>query len=1042
MDITDRMIRQCCSQTIYKRGTEYFHQGRVHIRRRSENSVGAIVDGESRYNVSVSYDGAGIEDYMCTCPYYRTMDTVCKHIVAVLKQRQYEIANGGSVCGENDKLASMLCDSYENEGKPSVPVRLGFTLYAQKDEGGFIYSLAAETSDGPVNGIENFLEHYISRERYLLTKNVLYVPGVTEFTPDTEKILNILAENYQNKSGDIGYYRKEVYRTFFGAMTAGRLLPVLARTGFRFRSELSGSASPIIYEEDPDIIIDVSTVGRDIALSVSDRGIALTPDGEWFLFEDDIYRTTKEWQAQYMPIYRVLNSEERTEFSFSGDNAMSFIRSVLPKIRSMHGVVLHGVDDIVVNAAPVFKIYLDAAEDGALTAAACAVYGDITVDLNGDDIPKEREDKLIIRDIAAENDIKAYFSRFEKRGNLAALYRDEHIYSFITESLPELESKAQIFTSERFELLRTAQKTDIHASVSFSKELDLLEVGFDTELSPEELSGLVRAVVKNEAYYRLKSGRFADLSAAGSDKMIALLSDLDYTRLNDGGFKVPAPKYKALYMDALARSGAVSADEGFKEYIDGARKAKAVVPEYLSEVLRGYQKEGLNWFKQLSELGLGGILADDMGLGKTLQVIAYIIGEDPRLPVLVVVPSSLVYNWFFEIKKFAPEETAVIIEGSKENRRALISGCGEYRFVITSYALLRRDSDEYAGLEFSYCFIDEAQNIKNSGTVNARAVKRIKAAHKFALTGTPIENSLSELWSIFDFTSPGYLGRKESFKKRFENPITREDNLSALDILKAKTSPFILRRMKSDVLSELPDRIEYTMTAEMTDAQKDIYLAYLHSAREQAREIINTPSYSRLDILTLLTRLRQICCHPRLISADYTAESGKLILLDDLISTGIAGGHRILIFSQFTSMLAIIDRHLSRAGVKRFYLDGSTPPKKRVEYADRFNNGEGEVFLVSLRAGGTGLNLIGADTVIHYDPWWNPAVTDQASDRAYRIGQTKAVQVIRLSTRGTIEEKILKLQERKRALANEIIASGGNLFSFLSDDEILSLFED
>ena len=429
-----------------------------------------------------------------------------------------------------------------------------------------------------------------------------------------------------------------------------------------------------------------------------------------------------------------------------------------------------------------------------------------------------------------------------------------------------------------------------------------------------------------------------------------------------------------------------------------------------------------------------------MGLGKTLQVIAYIHGIKPEKPTLIVAPSALTYNWLSEINKFTPNAKTIIVDGAKEDREKLIQTISEYEFVITSYPLLRRDIAHYKEFEFSYCFIDEAQHIKNPKTMNARSVKKINAEHKFALTGTPIENSLLELWSIFDFVMPGYLYSAHEFRNRYEMPLVKDGDKMTADSFRARIKPFMLRRMKSDVLNELPEKIENTMYAELTGEQKKMYTSYLALAKNQTLALLGEGGQGKMRILTLLMRLRQICCHPTLFDENYDKDSGKLDLLMELVTNAVESGHRILVFSQFTSMLSIIRESLKNVGIDSFYLDGKTPSYERAELSDRFNGGENNVFLISLKAGGVGLNLTGADTVIHYDPWWNPAVMEQASDRAYRIGQTKAVQVIRLAAKGTIEEKILKLQENKKNLADDIVRVNTDTFKSLSNEEILSLF--
>jgi len=469
------------------------------------------------------------------------------------------------------------------------------------------------------------------------------------------------------------------------------------------------------------------------------------------------------------------------------------------------------------------------------------------------------------------------------------------------------------------------------------------------------------------------------------------------------------------------------------------------VPDELGDCLREYQTTGFRWLKTLAVYGLGGILADDMGLGKTLEVIAFILSEKGpnQLPALVIAPTSLLFNWEAEVQKFAPSLKVVVMTGSvPERREKFAEFCGA-DIVVTSYPLIRRDIDLYRDIEFAYCFLDEAQHIKNPNTINAKSVQQIKARNYFALTGTPVENSLTELWSIFNFIMPGYLLTHSAFQKKYELPIAKgEDPNSAVE-LSRHVRPFVLRRLKKDVLKELPDKIETRLMADMTKEQEKLYIAFLKQAQGEILNEINTAGFdkSRIKILAALTRLRQICCHPGLFIEDYKGESGKMQLLQEVLEDALASGHRILLFSQFTSMLALIREYLSGQDTSYFYLDGHTKAAKRQEMVQAFNKGENKVFLISLKAGGTGLNLTGADMVIHVDPWWNPAVEEQATDRAHRIGQKNVVQVFKMITKGTIEEKIFALQQKKKELIETVIRPGETFISKLTEEELKAVFD-
>ena len=383
-----------------------------------------------------------------------------------------------------------------------------------------------------------------------------------------------------------------------------------------------------------------------------------------------------------------------------------------------------------------------------------------------------------------------------------------------------------------------------------------------------------------------------------------------------------------------------------------------------------------------------------------------------------------------------------MIVGTPAERHALWDSCGVYQVVLVSYPIIRRDVEYMKSLPFHTIFLDEAQFIKNPNSQNARSVKQLLARHRFALTGTPIENNLSELWSIFDYVMPGYLHSHARFVTLYEKPIMHQEDEDALQQLNFHIKPFILRRMKRDVLSELPEKIEKKMVSDMTEEQKELYVSYLSGVRRDLEHEIQTNGFekSRMMILASLTRLRQICCHPSTFVENYEGGSGKMNLLLELLRHAIEGGHRILVFSQFTSMLGLIEEELREEGIDYFYLDGSTPLEKRNSDVKLFNDGQGKVYLISLKAGGTGLNLTGADMVIHYDPWWNPAVEEQATDRVYRIGQKNIVNVMKLITKGTIEEKIYKLQEKKRSLSDSVIQAGELFLNKLTREEVEDLF--
>ena len=557
-------------------------------------------------------------------------------------------------------------------------------------------------------------------------------------------------------------------------------------------------------------------------------------------------------------------------------------------------------------------------------------------------------------------------------------------------------------------------------------------------------------------YYTLTDGSFIDLEENETLDFLEKLNidgSLNYEDLESGELDLPV--YRTLYLDKLLKGTSMNVYKS-KEYKDLINDIQNVNDEYikipkgLNATLRRYQEIGYKWLKTLDMYGLGGILADDMGLGKTLQVISLLLdyneNSDEKRTSMVVCPSSLALNWFNEINKFAPTLKTTVIAGNAEERKRLIQKLQDYDIIITSYDLLKRDVDTYTEINYEYKFIiaDEAQYIKNNNTQNFKAIKKIKAQTKFALTGTPIENSLAELWSIFDFSMPGYLYSYRKFKESFETPIIKEEDTYKMSKLKMLIEPFILRRIKEEVLTELPEKTVTVLKSEMEEEQQKLYMSYMSKAREEVENELIASGFEKnqMKILALLMRLRQICCHPKLFIDNYDGGSGKLNQCMEIIKDAVQGNHKILLFSGYTSMFDIIEKELEKEDIKYFKLTGQTKVSERIELVDEFNeNNDIKVFLISLKAGGTGLNLIGADMVIHYDPWWNISAENQATDRTYRIGQKRNVQVYKLITKNSIEEKIYELQQKKAKLVDNMLSTNETFISKLSKDEIMDLFK-
>ena len=671
----------------------------------------------------------------------------------------------------------------------------------------------------------------------------------------------------------------------------------------------------------------------------------------------------------------------------------------------------------------------------------------------------ENKNIKIPRDVVKETKtletfIQTGFMLDQQNGRLV-LTDDEKIYNFLSEEI--------MYYMKNFEILATDafKKKEIRhpkiSNIGIKIENNLLKINLsEFNFSPSELAEIMEKYKLRKKYYKLTDGSFIDLEENETLDFLEKLNidgSLNYEDLESGELDLPV--YRTLYLDKLLKGTSMNVYKS-KEYKDLINDIQNVNDEYikipkgLNATLRRYQEIGYKWLKTLDMYGLGGILADDMGLGKTLQVISLLLdyneNSDEKRTSMVVCPSSLALNWFNEINKFAPTLKTTVIAGNAEERKRLIQKLQDYDIIITSYDLLKRDVDTYTEINYEYKFIiaDEAQYIKNNNTQNFKAIKKIKAQTKFALTGTPIENSLAELWSIFDFSMPGYLYSYRKFKESFETPIIKEEDTYKMSKLKMLIEPFILRRIKEEVLTELPEKTVTVLNSEMEEEQQKLYMSYMSKAREEVENELIASGFEKnqMKILALLMRLRQICCHPKLFIDNYDGGSGKLNQCMEIIKDAVQGNHKILLFSGYTSMFDIIEKELEKEDIKYFKLTGQTKVSERIELVDEFNeNNDIKVFLISLKAGGTGLNLIGADMVIHYDPWWNISAENQATDRTYRIGQKRNVQVYKLITKNSIEEKIYELQQKKAKLVDNMLSTNETFISKLSKDEIMDLFK-
>lgn len=774
----------------------------------------------------------------------------------------------------------------------------------------------------------------------------------------------------------------------------------------------------------------------------------------YYFYEGDrIWRSTAMLRGCMADFFDYLERQTGGECYIANAELPMFCRDLLPLVRESFEVVCEGFDEsLYVPKKPEFELFLDKQSNNVIGAKLMAVYDRGKYNVLEAVEPGEVRD--LTEEMRMRSLVEPYFNEYGMGQTVFVLsHNEDMLYRLLANGLHRLSEYMTIYTSKAFCNMKVVQSPVV--SVGVALKSDLLELSIHSEeMADEEIAYLLTKYDRRKKYIRLKNGDFLDIREDGLGLLAEVSEDLRLTEDELKKTHTYVPKYRAMYLDAALKNNSVLFVEKNREFKGMVRNMKTIedsdyeVPAALKQVMRSYQKNGFLWLKTLRENGFGGILADDMGLGKTLQVISLLLSEQqdveaglkPRRRSLVVCPASLVYNWQKEIGRFAPELSVALIVGSAAERARRIQETTEGQILITSYDLLKRDADEYQNLMFAIQVIDEAQYVKNPGTQAAKGVKKIPAVFRLALTGTPIENRLGELWSIFDYLMPGFLYSYQRFREEIELPIISNSDANKMERLQRMIRPFVLRRLKGDVLKDLPEKLEEPVFARMTGEQAAIYDAHALRMRRRLEETTEKEfGVERIQILAELTKLRQICCDPALLFADYGGESAKTEVCLDLIRKAVDGGHKILLFSQFTTMLERLAERLTSAGIAYYMLTGAVGKEKRMQMVEQFHRDPVPVFCISLKAGGTGLNLTAADIVIHYDPWWNVAVQDQATDRAHRIGQKHVVTVYKLVSEGTIEEKMIQIQERKRLLAEQIMEGEGMGTASFTREELLEL---
>ncbi len=1049
-------------------------------------SIDALVNGNfDDYNVYISVRLGEIDNVTCECEDYLSHYGTCKHAIAVIQEldgnpkytntlsknshEKYTefkelintfytddvsfdtdlVKNNVSLYRDVKVVPKIIYDRFTKELK--IDFKIGITqLYKLKD--------LPEFYD---NVIQNRVHKYGAKLEFLHERDA--------FSDESKPILDFILKHaeiikYVNNNANNGYrYYGRLLNTGSITLTASSLdeiFEIFKNKHVMFEKDYNIHDIEFV-EQNPDLEFELEKIDSNeykLNCKVENHNSYEIFEGKkatYFLKQDKLYKCDEKYKASSLKLLQVFRSNFTKEIRFNKEQMPNFFSIVLPKVKkdiNLNAINSEEIEKYIPQKLGV-KVFLEFNEKNYIIAKIKFVYGD-------EEFDPIKEHPHIARNVIEEteslNILRKTGFMIDKKNSNFVLADDNKIYDFLSNDINLYMQKFEVLATEDFK-----QKQIKHPKIGtlgVKIENNLLSINLDEfNFDKSELKDILQKYSLKKKYHRLKDGTFLSLEENEDIDFVENLmkgADLDYKKIAQDTIQLPV--YRTLYLDRILNkieNTQIKKDENYKQLVnsidDKSNIENLKIPTELKSTLRLYQKTGYKWLKTIDEYQFGGILADDMGLGKTLQIIAIILEykkEHGNKPILVVCPSSLVLNWKNEIKRFAPKIQAQVISGIASEREYLINSIPENDVVITSYDLLKRDIDIYKNMnyEFRYIIADEAQYIKNSNTQNAKAIKQINAKTRFALTGTPIENSLSELWSIFDFLMPGYLFSYHKFKEVFESPIIKDNDEQAMKKLKMLIEPFILRRTKKQVLTELPDKTITILNNEMEEEQQKIYMSYLAQARSELQEELQTNGFenSHIKILALLTRLRQICCHPSLFINNYTGQASKLKQCIEIIQDAISSGHKILLFSGYTSMFDIIEKELKKEKIQYYKLTGQTKVSTRIDLVDDFNNNpDVKVFLISLKAGGTGLNLTGADMVIHYDPWWNLSAENQATDRAYRIGQKNNVQVYKLITKNSIEEKIYDLQEKKAKLIDNVLDTKTSFINKLSKEDIIKLFE-
>lgn len=1057
--LNNTIIKERCGTVSYRKGDSFYRNHKVTFDHYHEEMCSATVAGTQDFQVTIEHAGGGDFHSTCSCPTLASFQKDCQHVAAVLLSIQHHQNNGTrpETSGNHSEIPLHLTESFlhlfDDPSKTDSKRQRHFEKREVLDASitcipiiiGKENLLGIKIS---LNGIEvhqirAFLQHLDSGRSFSISHSFSYDPKLHCFHNGTHAVLEALIHIFHDEAvyfKEISGFNNETVdeqTLVIPPSSWSSLLPYLEKAPLvklEYDNNIYDGLS--LSKETLSLQFDVAeSQNKDYQLKITGlKHLVVLEPYSIVLSKGKLISLSSEDIKRLSYLKEMLGTSKRNQMAITQDQMEVFMGKVVPGLKRIGNVEFSGAFAQKFATTPLTaKLYLDRVKNRLLAGLEFQYENLVINPIEG----RELQASSIIRDVEKEDAILKLLdeSQFAKTEGGYYLHNEELEYEFLYHVVPKLQKLVQIYatTAVRNRIFRESAKPKIRIKLK-KERTNWLEFKFDIEGIPEKhIRDILQALEEKRKYYRLGNGSFLSLEAREYEEIQRFLRSPAIQNNNEEN-SYDMPLVKGLQLLDYGDRDAFDYEASFQQFMKTLQEpgSKAFkVPANLENILREYQKHGYQWMKTLASYGFGGILADDMGLGKTIQSIAFISSEleeirNKQAPVLIVCPSSVTYNWLAEIHKFTPEIKCAIVDGLQTERLKILKDSSEYDVIITSYPLLRKDIGSYEKRAFHTVFFDEAQAFKNPGTQTARAVKKINANYRFALTGTPIENSIEELWSIFHIVFPDLLRSLKEFSNLPRKMISK------------RIRPFLLRRIKEDVLAELPEKMESMESTELLPDQKKLYAAYLAKLRHETLKHLDKDTFrkNRIRILAGLTRLRQICCHPALFVDGYQGSSSKFNQLKQILEDARQSGRRVLIFSQFTKMLQLIGRDLTQQGIPYFYLDGQTPSKERVDLCQRFNEGEHDLMLISLKAGGTGLNLTGADTVILYDLWWNPAVEEQAADRAHRMGQKHTVQVIKLIARGTIEEKMNELQEKKRHLIEEIIDTDGKTPSALTEEDI------